>query len=75
MNKPQTVYEHSHSDRLYTGTLNLPTHLHSFLLFSVGKLLLLLLLLGLLFNLLKNTDHAYNNNELSIRKSSLYNSL
>jgi len=36
---------------------------------------LLLLLLLLLFNLLKNIEHAYNNNELSIRESSLHNSL
>jgi len=42
---------------------------------SVKRLLLLLLLLLLLFNLLKNTEHAYNNNELSIRESSLHNSL
>jgi len=39
----------------------------------IGCLLLLLLLL--LFNLLKNTEHANNNNELSIRESSLHNSV
>jgi len=34
-----------------------------------------ILLLLLLFNLLANTEHAYNNNELSVRESSLHNSL
>jgi len=42
---------------------------------TVTRMLLLLLVLLLLFNLLKNTEHAYNNNELSIRESSLHNSL